>query len=109
MSQEITHACSFKKFIAEDCIAASEVVFIILLIFFTQDSSICLTLSLVIAGVKEFQMLCRVSLTHPNHIQTLLFSTSCSFSHKEDSTSLKCLVIVLFIKTGVAIIFLVKK
>jgi len=51
------HLWAARVFLAISCIAESSVAFIILPTFLIHASSICLTLSLVIAGLKEFPIL----------------------------------------------------
>ncbi|MDR1987777.1 MAG: hypothetical protein LBQ24_03300 [Candidatus Peribacteria bacterium] len=74
------------------------------LTFFTQVSSICLTLSLVIAGVNDFHIHCKVSLFQSNH--TLIETTVLSLSDNQDNSSLNTLVITSLFKV---ILFIIVK
>jgi hypothetical protein len=85
----------------------SRVALTILQIFLIQDSSICLTLSLVIDGEKELPMFCRVSFSEKS--QTLLSITFLSFVDSESSISLKDLVMFLLFNSIVAILLILNQ
>ncbi|MBT4633112.1 hypothetical protein HOB94_03975 [bacterium] len=85
------------------CILVSKVAFTILQIFLIHDSSICLTLSLVMHGEKELPIFCRVSLSEKSH--TLLSITFLSFLERESSMSLKDSTIFLLLNTLVVILY----
>jgi hypothetical protein len=87
LSLEIIHQCNSKYFFEVVCISFNSVALTILHIFFIHDSSICLTLSLVIEGVKELPIFCRVSFSEKR--PTLLSITLFSFSESELNLSLK--------------------